>query len=288
MAVSLIGNILPFLDREADRRRGADFARRALEVAGDAMPASLRMPPLRWRIDRALALNPNYARGWHVSGLLRLFAGQPEIAIEHLEAGLRLSPRARVGYPVLLIGAAHFFGRRFDEAVPKLLFAISEEPSGPLPYRVLAACYAHMGRLDEAREIVARQRVVTPVVIPDASYLRNPDHRELFLSGLRLAAGEAREPDPPARRDAYPRCGGLSRLMGADEEGTLERLKAVLRSAALNLPRSRRPSVRDVHAPTHPRHQRGAGPPSRILAEKFGSASACPALSWIFESSRSF
>ena len=46
-------------------------------------------------------------------------------------------------------------------------------------------------RLDDAREIVARLRVVTPVVIPDLSFLRNAEHRELFLSGLRLAAGEA-------------------------------------------------------------------------------------------------
>jgi hypothetical protein len=28
-------------------------------------------------------------------------------------------------------------------------------------------------------------------VMSDASYLRNPEHRKLFLSGLRLAAGEA-------------------------------------------------------------------------------------------------
>jgi hypothetical protein len=48
-----------------------------------------------------------------------------------------------------------------------------------------------MGRLDEAREIVARLRVITPVVIPDASPFRNPEHHELYLSGLRLAAGEA-------------------------------------------------------------------------------------------------
>jgi hypothetical protein len=48
-----------------------------------------------------------------------------------------------------------------------------------------------MGRLNEAREIVARLRAITPVVIPDASFLRNPEHRELLLSGLRLAAGEA-------------------------------------------------------------------------------------------------
>ena len=47
-----------------------------------------------------------------------------------------------------------------------------------------------MGRLDDAREIVAWLRSITSVVIPDASFLRNPEHRELFLSGLRLAAGE--------------------------------------------------------------------------------------------------
>jgi len=57
-------------------------------------------------------------------------------------------------------------------------------------YRFLTACYAHMGRLDDAREIVARLRAITSVVMPDASYLRNAEHRELFLSGLRLAAGE--------------------------------------------------------------------------------------------------
>jgi adenylate cyclase len=75
--------------------------------------------------------------------------------------------------------------------VSNLLIAIQEDPSFPFPYRVLAACYAHMGRLNEAREIVARLRAITPVVIPDASFLRNPEHRELLLSGLRLAAGEA-------------------------------------------------------------------------------------------------
>ena len=74
--------------------------------------------------------------------------------------------------------------------MPKLLLAIQEDPSYPPPYRYLAACYAHMGRLDDAREIVARLRAITSLVIPDVSYLRNAEHRELYLSGLRLAAGE--------------------------------------------------------------------------------------------------
>jgi adenylate cyclase len=141
-------------------------------------------------VDRALALNPNYARGWHISGVLRGWAGQPDIAIGRAEAALRLSPRARIGTSLLIIGSAHFFRRRFDEAVPKLRLAIQEDPSFPEPYRFLAACYAHMDRLDDAREVVTRLRAITSVVIPDASALRNAEHRELFLSGLRLAAAE--------------------------------------------------------------------------------------------------
>ena len=74
--------------------------------------------------------------------------------------------------------------------MPKLLLAIQEDPSFPNPYRHLAACYAHMGRLDDAREIVTRLRAITSVVMTDAAWLRNAEHRELWLSGLRLAAGE--------------------------------------------------------------------------------------------------
>ena len=45
-------------------------------------------------------------------------------------------------------------------------------------------------RLEEARAIIARLRTVSPVVVPELSQFRNQEHRELFLSGLRLAAGE--------------------------------------------------------------------------------------------------
>ena len=88
------------------------------------------------------------------------------------------------------MGGAHFLSRRFDQAIPKLLLAIQDDPSYPQPYRWLAACYAHMGRLDEAREMVVRLRAITPLVVENAMRLHNPVHREFYLSGLRLAAGE--------------------------------------------------------------------------------------------------
>ena len=124
-------------DPAAHRLKGIDFARRALEVAGDD-PGIIANAALALAyfgedigamialVDRALALNSNFARGWLVSGTLRLWAGQPDIAIEHAEASLRLSPRVRIGTSFLVIGAAHFASRRFGKAVPKLLLAIRD------------------------------------------------------------------------------------------------------------------------------------------------------------------
>jgi adenylate cyclase len=184
----------------SDRLKGIDFARRALKVAGDD-PGVLVNTALALAyfgedigamlalVDRALGLNPNYARGWHVGGILRLWEGQPDLAIEHIDAALRLSPRARVGTSLAVIGAAHLFSRRFEKALPHLLLAIQEDPSMPQPYHCLAACYAHIGRLGEAREIVARLREITAQVLPNDLPLRNPEHCELLLSGLRLAMG---------------------------------------------------------------------------------------------------
>ena len=142
-------------------------------------------------VDRALALNPSYARGWNVSGLLRLWAGQHDLAIEHVKTSLRLSPRERMGQPLVTMGWAYFFKRQFDDAASKLLLSIQDHPGSPPAYRALAACYAHMGRLDEARAVVARLRAITPLVVPSELPWRKPEDRELFLSGLRLAAGEA-------------------------------------------------------------------------------------------------
>jgi len=190
--------------REPDASAGesVDLARQALHVAGED-PGILanaafvlanfgeNIGAMMALIDRALALTPSFSRGWFMSGVLRLWAGQHDLAIAHAETALRLSPRERAGTPLSLIGEAHFFKREFDEAASKLLLSTQENPGYPHSYRVLAACYVHMGLLDEAREIIARLRAITPNLVPGAAQLRRPADRELFLSGLRVAAGEA-------------------------------------------------------------------------------------------------
>jgi adenylate cyclase len=198
-------------DASKDRREGIDLAGRALRVAcddaevlgnvarvlgyfGHDLAAAISL------IDRALELNPSFALGWQWSGWLRLWAGEPDVAIGHFETSLRLNPlQGRADY-YLGIGMGHFFAGRFEDAVASLLLSLQEGPTWVPTYRFLASCYAHLGRFDEASETVTQLRTLTTEVVPSATHWRNAEHRELYLSGLRLAVGES----SPARPVAAP------------------------------------------------------------------------------------
>lgn len=95
-----------------------------------------------------------------------------------------------------------------------LLRSLQESPNSVPTHRWLAVSCAHMGRLEEAREMINRLRAIMLDAAPGvslcrnpqnrelvqdhlravlrdgASPYRNPEHRELYLSGLRLALGE--------------------------------------------------------------------------------------------------
>jgi TolB-like protein/class 3 adenylate cyclase len=188
-------------DEKANRRVAIDLARRALQSADDdpdvLASAAYVLGAFNEDIgvanslmERCLTLNPSFARGWYWSGVLRLFAGQPDLAVEHFKASQRLNPRDRVAGYLTGIGSAEFFNHQFDDAAAKLRAALEQTPTHVITHRILAACYAHMARLNDAHEIIARLKAITPVVIPSLGQFRNPDHRELLLSGLRLALGE--------------------------------------------------------------------------------------------------
>jgi len=189
-------------DPDGSRRNGLTLARKALRVAeddpyvlahaahilgffGEDIAAALALA------DRALQLNPSYARGWDRSGWLRLWAGMPETAIEHFETFITLSPRESRAGAHLGIGVGHFFARRLVQAKAMLLQSLQEMSTWPPTYRFLASCCAHMGQLDEARDIIARLRAITPIVIPNAEHWRIIEQRQFYLEGLRLAAETA-------------------------------------------------------------------------------------------------
>jgi len=189
-------------DGEMHRGLAVGLARRALQatpedpevlalaafvlgVRGEDFDVAISM------VDRALALNPSFALGWYWSGMLRVIAGHPDLALQHFDTFLRLSPRERPSAYLTGIGMALFMQQQFEDAAAKLIESLERAPNFTISLRFLAACYAHMGRLPEAREIVQRLLVITPVVVPTSLAFRNPEQREILLSGLRLAAGEA-------------------------------------------------------------------------------------------------
>ena len=189
-------------DREGNRRTALNLANRALRTAGDdAMALAAVAHALGYFgedigaaiaiVDRSLAVNPSSFYGWRWSGFLRLYNGQPAVAIEHFETSLRLSPRGPRWAQTTGIAIGHFFGGRLERAASTLVLALQENPAYPLANRFLASCYAHLGRFNEARTVVDRLRLITPLVVPEVTNYRDPTHSELFLSGLRLAAGDA-------------------------------------------------------------------------------------------------
>jgi adenylate cyclase len=134
-------------DPDGDRRKGIDYARRALAVAGDdpiVLANSAQVLAIFGEdigamialIDRALRLNPSYARGWVASGYVRWLAGEPDLAIEHCKTAALLSPRARVGGVFHISGAAHLIAGRFEEAASALQLAIQDTPD----FRTPIAC----------------------------------------------------------------------------------------------------------------------------------------------------
>jgi len=161
-------------DPELDHREGINLARQALRFASED-------PGVLGRAAYVLAYF-----GQDIDAAI-----EPELAIGHFETPLRLSPHAERSSAFMSIGMGHFFARRFEEATVMFLRSLQEHAGWAPTYRFLAASYAHLGKPDEAQETVRRLRSITPVIVPRAAHWRKAEHRELFLSGLRLAAGEA-------------------------------------------------------------------------------------------------
>jgi tetratricopeptide (TPR) repeat protein len=114
-------------------------------------------------MDRAQALNPNLAMAWHLSGWIRCFIGQPDLAVQHLERAVRLSPvdPQRPGM-LAAIAAAHFAAGRFDVASSLAKTAMLEQSNNFIAALVAAGANAMAGNLDVATIAMGRVRELDP------------------------------------------------------------------------------------------------------------------------------
>jgi tetratricopeptide (TPR) repeat protein len=86
-----------------------------------------------------------------------LWAGQYDLAIEHIKTSIRLNPlESRHGSTHLLIGMGHFLRVALRRPSEILGLALQENSDWPPTLRFLASSLAHLGRRNEAQEIVKR------------------------------------------------------------------------------------------------------------------------------------
>jgi adenylate cyclase len=142
-------------------------------------------------IDRALALNPNLAAAWHSSGWIKIWLGEPDVAIEHLAIAMRLSPLDPfIHHRQAATALAHLCAGRYDEAC---MWGEKSLQGGNYTggYRIAAASNALVGRIEKAQKIAARFHQLVPGFrvsnIKDHIPFRRPEDLARYLDGMRKA-----------------------------------------------------------------------------------------------------
>jgi adenylate cyclase len=140
----------------------------------------------RVAVDRALELNPSLALAHYWSGALR------EGGIEELQKAVRLNPQGAWAW-VILEGLAHEYLEigQYVEAVRWGERVVQQRPDYLYGHLLLAASYAHLGRVEEARAAVERGRKLQPELTASAIESVygpwSPTNAERYLEGLRKA-----------------------------------------------------------------------------------------------------
>ena len=138
-------------------------------------------------IGKAHKLNPNDADITIDYGWFLTWAGRPDDGLPYIEKAMRLNPYHPSFYWTV-VWLADFVAGRYQDALASLL-----KISDPYPnvYRLLAATYAVLGRMQEAQAAMAKYLELEPqnTIEQAAAALpfKRPEDRQRFLDGLRKA-----------------------------------------------------------------------------------------------------
>jgi TolB-like protein/tetratricopeptide (TPR) repeat protein len=192
------------VDREQQITEATRLAREAVKYGkGDALALSFAGYTLAFvageltdgagYIDQALSLNPNLAAARYFGGWVKIWLGEPDLAIELIMQAMRLSPVDPLMSMMLHSAAhAHFFAGRYEEGVAKANMSLREHPENPAALRIAAASNALAGRMEEAASMMVRLRRLDPSLrVSNLRYILGPyrhqEHLAMYEDGLRRA-----------------------------------------------------------------------------------------------------
>jgi adenylate cyclase len=146
----------------------------------------------RWahEADRALSLNPNYARALNQRGTVHIYTGEPAKAIPLIERAMRLDPAFQQQY-IHFLGTAHFVAGDYVNAAALFRDRIAVNPTTDLSRAFLSSALGHLGKVDEACEVWRELKAINPRYSPVEHLARlpfkNASDAEKFILGLRKA-----------------------------------------------------------------------------------------------------
>jgi adenylate cyclase len=122
------------------------------------------------QLDKAIAtlqvvvqFNPSATRAHFMLGVILARAGRPNEGIEHLDKALRLSPHDQLVWAFLYgMAVAHFSAGRYEDAVDWATRSLERRADYPRVHTIIAASYAHLGRVDEARTAIQELARIHP------------------------------------------------------------------------------------------------------------------------------
>ncbi len=147
------------------------WARRALELDAQEPVSHMALGNvLLWRRDhdaalaefrKMIAIDPNFAQGHMATGLGLMYSGQAAEALESFASAMRLDPL----YPSIVlhfVAQAHFALGQYETAASRLAERIARNPGTDSSRMLLASCYGHLGRAEEARAVWAEMLTINP------------------------------------------------------------------------------------------------------------------------------
>ena len=143
-------------------------------------------------IARALALNQNLASTWHFSAMAKAYLGEPELAVEHAERAMRLSPQDPQMFAIQTVGAwGYLFQGRYEDAWRWAEAAVRQQPNFFIGICIAAASAALTGNMAAAEDAMRRLRATNPGLtlktLPRLQPIRRPQDYERWAEGLRRA-----------------------------------------------------------------------------------------------------
>jgi len=191
------------VDREHEIAEAVRLARRAAELGRDD-PVALSTAGIALTyvaakideggalIDRALALDPNFAWAWLFGAWVKVWLGDAATAIDWATRAMRLSPHDPQMFMMrTVIASAHFTAGRFDEALSWAETALREKPNLVVLLCTTAASAALAGQSSKAQSIMARLREVDPSLslaeFKEVFNNARPEELAKWVEGIRLA-----------------------------------------------------------------------------------------------------